>query len=79
MKRVLDYLFGRGRRFHCSFCGKHHSQVAKLIEGRAGSICDNCVKVCSDVLIKECAGYRERLGIAIPPDNSLTTEKKPVS
>jgi len=77
--RVLDYLFGKGRRFHCSFCGKHHSEVAKLIEGRAGSICNNCVKICSDVLMKECVEYRERFGAVIPPGNPPTTEGKPTS
>lgn len=59
MKRMLDYLFGKSRRCYCSFCGKHHSKVAKLIEGHDGYICNNCVKICTDVLMKECAEYRE--------------------
>jgi hypothetical protein len=55
---LFERFFGR-RRHQCSFCGAHHSKVAKLIEGVDGYICNNCVKVCSEVLIKECAEYRE--------------------
>ena len=59
MKRMLKYLFGWSSRYCCSFCGKHHSEVANLIEGPDCYICNHCVKICSDVLIKECAEYRE--------------------
>ncbi len=37
----------------CSFCGKSHSEVKKLIAGPGVYICDNCVVLCKSVLDKE--------------------------
>ena len=37
----------------CSFCGKSHSEVRKLIAGPQVYICDSCVLVCKSVLDKE--------------------------
>ncbi|HAO65739.1 MAG TPA: ATP-dependent Clp protease ATP-binding subunit ClpX [Verrucomicrobiales bacterium] len=37
----------------CSFCGKSHSEVRKLIAGPQVYICDACVLVCKSVLDKE--------------------------
>src|ERR1051325_10733660 len=37
----------------CSFCGKSHADVKKLIQGPGVYICDNCVLVCKNVLDKE--------------------------
>jgi len=37
----------------CSFCGKSHSEVRKLIAGPQVYICDSCVMVCKSVLDKE--------------------------
>jgi ATP-dependent Clp protease ATP-binding subunit ClpX len=37
----------------CSFCGKSHAEVRKLIQGPGVYICDNCVLVCKNVLDKE--------------------------
>ena len=39
----------------CSFCGKSHSEVKKLIQGPGVYICDNCVILCKSVLDKELA------------------------
>jgi ATP-dependent Clp protease ATP-binding subunit ClpX len=39
----------------CSFCGKSHSEVKKLIAGPGVYICDNCVVLCKQVLDKELA------------------------
>jgi ATP-dependent Clp protease ATP-binding subunit ClpX len=30
----------------CSFCGKSHAEVRKLIAGPGVYICDNCINVC---------------------------------
>ncbi|HCJ12525.1 MAG: ATP-dependent protease ATP-binding subunit ClpX [Verrucomicrobia bacterium GWF2_51_19] len=39
---------------HCSFCGKHHNQVKKLIAGPNGAnICESCVSVCQSIVDKE--------------------------
>ena len=37
----------------CSFCGKSHAEVKKLIAGPVVYICDNCVILCKNVLDKE--------------------------
>jgi len=37
----------------CSFCGKSHAEVKKLIQGPGVYICDSCIIVCKNVLEKE--------------------------
>jgi ATP-dependent Clp protease ATP-binding subunit ClpX len=37
----------------CSFCGKSHAEVRKLIAGPGVYICDNCINVCKGILDKE--------------------------
>jgi ATP-dependent Clp protease ATP-binding subunit ClpX len=37
----------------CSFCGKSHAEVRKLIQGPGVYICDSCIVVCKNVLDKE--------------------------
>ncbi len=37
----------------CSFCGKSHAEVKKLIQGPGVFICDTCVRLCLTVLDKE--------------------------
>ena len=40
--------------YRCSFCGKSGRQVNRLIAGNNGvSICDDCVKVCNEILENE--------------------------
>ena len=44
----------------CSFCGKSHAEVKKLIAGPGVYICDNCVILCKQVLDKEFAAQTKR-------------------
>ncbi|MBM3879227.1 MAG: ATP-dependent Clp protease ATP-binding subunit ClpX [Verrucomicrobia bacterium] len=44
----------------CSFCGKSHAEVRKLIQGPGVYICDNCVVVCKSVLDKELRAEERR-------------------
>jgi ATP-dependent Clp protease ATP-binding subunit ClpX len=37
----------------CSFCGKSHAEVKKLIAGPGVYICDSCIVICKDILDKE--------------------------
>jgi len=37
----------------CSFCGKSHAEVQKLIQGPGVYICNNCVTLCQSVMDKE--------------------------
>lgn len=48
----------------CSFCGLGEGEVARLFEGTAGFICDECVEVCVQLL----HDYRE-MGIRPPKSN----------
>ena len=37
---------------HCSFCGKHHLRVKKMVAAANDiSICNECVLVCVDIMI----------------------------
>jgi len=44
----------------CSFCGKSHAEVRKLIQGPGVYICDSCVLLCKSVLDKELAAETKR-------------------
>ena len=48
----------------CSFCGKSHSEVKKLIAGPGVYICDTCIGVCKDILDKELGTEEEE---PLPP------------
>ena len=37
----------------CSFCGKSHSEVRKLIAGPTVFICDECVRLCQQIITEE--------------------------
>jgi len=37
----------------CSFCGRSHNQVEKIITGPSVHICNECVKLCNEVLVEE--------------------------
>jgi ATP-dependent Clp protease ATP-binding subunit ClpX len=37
----------------CSFCGKSHSEVKKLIAGPGVYICNECIEVCANILEKD--------------------------
>jgi ATP-dependent Clp protease ATP-binding subunit ClpX len=46
----------------CSFCGKTHGEVRKLIAGPGVYICDNCITVCKSILDKELGSVSSRKG-----------------
>jgi ATP-dependent Clp protease ATP-binding subunit ClpX len=56
----------------CSFCGKSHAEVKKLIQGPGVYICDNCVVLCKQVLDKEMAlqarKHKARICVAKPSE-----------
>ena len=37
----------------CSFCGKRGDQVNRMLAGRNGYICDECIELCTEVLREE--------------------------
>ena len=38
---------------HCSFCGKHKNVVKKLIVGESSAICNDCIELCTELLISD--------------------------
>jgi ATP-dependent Clp protease ATP-binding subunit ClpX len=41
------------KKMYCSFCGKSHDEVQKLIAGPSVHICDECIEVCVNILKEE--------------------------
>ena len=41
------------RQVNCSFCAKPSTAVAKVIAGPGVFICDECIRLCNDILLKE--------------------------
>ncbi len=44
---------GSNNNLFCSFCGKKQTEVAKLIAGPAVYICDECIRLCSEIITEE--------------------------
>ncbi|HOS04043.1 MAG TPA: ClpX C4-type zinc finger protein, partial [Candidatus Hydrogenedentes bacterium] len=44
----------------CSFCGKRHDEVNKLIAGPDVNICDECVQLCAEIVAED----RARKGVS---------------
>ena len=50
---------GRNDVTTCSFCGKRHDEVNKLIAGPDVNICDECVRLCGEIVSED----RARKGV----------------
>jgi ATP-dependent Clp protease ATP-binding subunit ClpX len=52
----------------CSFCGKTHAEVRKLISGPGVYICDNCIILCKNVLDRELQqqNQKKQLKFSVP-------------
>ena len=37
----------------CSFCGKSQNEVRKLIAGPQNFVCNECIKLCNDILAED--------------------------
>ena len=57
----------------CSFCGKSHAEVRKLIQGPGVYICDNCVVLCKQVLDKELASQarKQKPKVSVPKPTEI--------
>ena len=53
---------------YCSFCGKSHHEVRKLIAGPTVFICDECVELCMDIIREEtkATGLKSTDGVPTP-------------
>ncbi len=43
----------------CNFCGKGEDEVKQIITAKYADICDECVLVCMEILIKNQREYKE--------------------
>ena len=50
----------------CSFCGKTQDEVRKLIAGPAAHICDECVRICDEIIADD-----EVAEVLLAPQQSL--------
>jgi ATP-dependent Clp protease ATP-binding subunit ClpX len=57
----------------CSFCGKSHAEVKKLIAGPGVYICDNCITLCKSVLDKELSAETKKSApkFSVPKPNEI--------
>jgi ATP-dependent Clp protease ATP-binding subunit ClpX len=46
----MKFTDGNENGIVCSFCGKREDQVKRLLAGRNGYICDECIALCNEVL-----------------------------
>jgi ATP-dependent Clp protease ATP-binding subunit ClpX len=46
----------------CSFCGKSHTVVAKLVAGPGVYICDSCINVCKEIIDREISNVELEAG-----------------
>jgi ATP-dependent Clp protease ATP-binding subunit ClpX len=44
------------RAIKCSFCGRGQDEVAKLVSGPSVYICNECIRLCNDILEEEMTG-----------------------
>ncbi|MFO0580954.1 MAG: ATP-dependent Clp protease ATP-binding subunit ClpX [Anaeromyxobacter sp.] len=50
----------------CSFCGKGQREVRKLIAGPTVYICDECIKLCNDIIAEESERDEGRPAVSLP-------------
>jgi ATP-dependent Clp protease ATP-binding subunit ClpX len=50
----------------CSFCGKGQREVRKLIAGPTVYICDECIRLCNDIIAEEAQRDEGRPTVALP-------------
>ncbi|MDD4378046.1 MAG: ClpX C4-type zinc finger protein, partial [Eubacteriales bacterium] len=45
--------YDENNELRCSFCGKPQSKVRRIVAGPAVYICDECVELCRDIILKD--------------------------
>lgn len=60
------------KNIRCSFCGKHQSQVKRIIAGPNAYICNECIELCVSILNDEMKQGKTQ---SIPEPEELPTPK----
>lgn len=55
----------------CSFCGKRHDEVSKLVAGPDVNICDECVKLCSEIVAEDRARKKGGHSVHVPTPKEI--------
>ena len=57
----------------CSFCGKGQREVRKLIAGPTVYICDECIRLCNDIVAEEAEREEEASSVSLPTPEEIKT------
>jgi ATP-dependent Clp protease ATP-binding subunit ClpX len=57
----------------CSFCGKSQREVRKLIAGPTVYICDECIKLCNDIIAEEAEKADAKPKMSLPTPVEIKT------
>ncbi|MGV3626016.1 MAG: ATP-dependent Clp protease ATP-binding subunit ClpX [Archangium sp.] len=57
----------------CSFCGKSQREVRKLIAGPTVYICDDCIKLCNDIIAEEAEKEENKPAVSLPTPVEIKT------
>ncbi len=55
----------------CSFCGKRHDEVNKLIAGPDVNICDECVRLCNEIVAEDRARKKGTKSTHVPAPKEI--------
>jgi ATP-dependent Clp protease ATP-binding subunit ClpX len=55
----------------CSFCGKGQREVRKLIAGPTVYICDECIRLCNDIIAEEAERDEGRPAVSLPTPGEI--------
>jgi ATP-dependent Clp protease ATP-binding subunit ClpX len=55
----------------CSFCGKSQREVRKLIAGPTVYICDECIKLCNDIIAEESDREEGKPQVSLPTPTEI--------
>ncbi len=61
----MKFTEGENSGVTCSFCGKRDDQVKRILAGRNGYICDECIELCNEVLHEELDANKAKLAPAL--------------
>ena len=67
----MNFGDGNDNSYTCSFCGKKHGQVRKLVAGHNVFICDECIEVCNEMLAEEFSTQPQALNGELPKPQEI--------
>ncbi|HMB70316.1 MAG TPA: ATP-dependent Clp protease ATP-binding subunit ClpX [bacterium] len=57
----------------CSFCGRGQDEVTKLVSGPSVYICNECIKLCNDILEEEMGRESTAVAVDLPKPSEIKT------